>query len=138
MKMNSTDADDVMPTDISKASTEAIQVAHQLLFDIGYGETPKPDRIGLCYVVHRELKEFGGIQQRAVGSYLRGCAKDWSLFSGNDEYPVPHPDTDNPGAAFMTQTDQFYINQYGDNRRCLARYWADKLQEVLNERGVEA
>lgn len=57
--------------------------------------------------------------------------KEWSKFSGNYAYPVPHPYLD-PKEAFH-RGNLWGRDEYGDNRRELAAFLAKRFRELAEQ-----
>ena len=62
-------------------------------------------------------------------SYLERFIRKWPKFSGNSLYPVPCPELEESEAFLYACWDN---DRYGDNRRELCKYLADKIQEDIN------
>ena len=92
----------------------------QILRDLGTGKRrPKCSAEGLCV----EMCAF-----RMVSD----LAPKWSEYSGNNEYPVPHPTLD-PYDAFWSRKQLWRNDAYGDARRRLCLFLADELERLEGE-----
>ncbi len=72
---------------------------------------------GICDYFYINSKESANI---------RRLMSDWPQHSGNDTFPVPHPEQ-GPATAFVCCNNYLANNQYGDERRNLVRFLLDKL-----------
>jgi len=71
-----------------------------------------------------------GISRDSYAKVIK-LMQEWPRFSGNDEYPVPHP-TLNPEEGYLTTRGiGMWSGEYGDNRRALCKWLADRLEEDI-------
>lgn len=77
--------------------------------------------LGLCFHI---IEIFNPSILRHVKSFF----EDWPLYSGYKKYPVPHP-IDRPDIAYDRVRNLYAGDKYGDNRRSLALYLAERLRE---------
>lgn len=64
---------------------------------------------------------------------IRPYFRSWAKYSGRVTYPVPHPTIDNYGVAYDTE-NRWGEDEYGDNRRDLARHLAECLTQNIISR----
>lgn len=87
-----------------------------------------PDaRFGLCYNLSRLVSEAGeGPEHSWSAEFVSELAEGWPGHSGDDRYPVPHPDRD-PYTAYYT--GDLWTGEYGERRIELTRWVRDRLAE---------
>lgn len=64
---------------------------------------------------------------------IRPYYYSWVKYSGRPTYPVPHPTMNNCGEAYNTE-NRWGEDEYGDNRRDLARHLAECLTQNIISR----
>lgn len=81
---------------------------------------------GICGELHHlvYLGHISNFTRLAVTQLMRG----WPKASGSYLFPVPHPNLD-PADAFLELRDLWADDEYGDNRRELCRWLADRLEK---------
>jgi hypothetical protein len=108
---------------VNKKYKETI-IAH--LKKLGTGEIkPKKWVFGIC----RELDEVCNIGGDPL---VRNYAADWPKFSGHSTFPVPHS-RKSATDAFIYTSNLWEATQYGDDRRELCLFLADRLEAELNK-----
>ena len=99
----------------------------QILRDLGTGvRKPAKTRRGACWA----LMSFFSYKR----SYktIEQLAPTWPEFSGNIEYPVPHPTLD-PEKAYVVRKQLWRNDAYGNARRRLCLFLADELERLEKE-----
>lgn len=102
---------------------------------------PHEKHYGLCRFIKREIRHTPLRNREYVYSRLINF-DDWEYFSGNDTYPVPHPDympnetsrsecMQMAKAIFTYHMDGMYEGEYGRMRLHLAQYLVDKLETFV-------
>ncbi len=77
----------------------------------------KRPNVGICSNVDWHLRTVGG--QNAAHRELRRLFAAWPEFSGDLEYPVPHPDPERSPSAAYDGTLRPWDGAYGLSRRRL-------------------
>jgi hypothetical protein len=104
--------------------TEKKLIRH--LRELGAGKiNPKETEYGICCEIENVFSGIGCVIN--YGYYY----DMWPKFSGNYAYPVPY-DGMSPGDAFDYTTNLWDGSQYGEARRELCLFLADKLEEGAN------
>lgn len=96
------------------------QQLRKYLKQLGAGEeTPDNTYGGICGAIEYSLdrKTFGAVKQLMT---------KWPEFSGDDLYPVAHPDMP-PMAAYYGVIDLWEDNEYGQARRRLCTWLSEQL-----------
>lgn len=89
---------------------------------LGNGEKlPSEPTLGLCDEVE---DKFGRWEMTVVKSYFHG----WEFYTGSCSFPVPH-DTMKSTDAYFFSGDLWANDSYGDMRRLLCNFIAEKLTE---------
>ena len=102
-----------------------------ILEELGNGGQPFQEACGLCYNIRHWPSRVGDyyIDMTWLKDYEL-IMKSWPKYSGDESYPVPHPELD-PTTAYMTSTTSLWTGEYGENRREYARYLAAEFKKVL-------
>ena len=97
---------------------------------LGKGEIP-PSRS--CYGICTELVAVGGLGN--MTRFVACRSKGWAHHSGNDYYPVPHPEWPyRPLKGFVDAGQSRWTDdEYGDLRRGLCLYLAQSLRDNPKE-----
>lgn len=88
--------------------------------------TPASKGLGLCFDL-TNLIRCGKITIEDRGLALDAML-NWPNATGDWEYPVPHP-TEPPAIAFVEFPNLWGDDEYGDNRRELCAWIADRLDQ---------
>ena len=105
---------------------EFIKKAIPLLRKLSVGEGIIEKSYGLCY----HLECVGGWYP--FGELIEGIFEQWEEYSGDEDFPVPHK-TLSCAAAFYRCSEKMYEGEYGEARKRLAGFTADKLKEIEKE-----
>lgn len=88
---------------------------------------PRNRSEGLCTELSY-LKAERGLRWK-LSFEVRVIMNTWPKFSGSKMYPVPHAEL-GPSSAFLLLDDLWGPDQYGNDRREMCRFIADKLVEA--------
>ena len=83
--------------------------------------TDSTTQVGICTMIW-QLRKRAGLSRKQLDKLLL----EWPESSVSSEYPVQHPHLD-PHAAY-TAGGLWKANEYGDNRRALAKWLANELE----------
>jgi hypothetical protein len=99
-----------------------------ILTDLNADTVPQPEH-GVCVAMHTALIGRRG----AYDSYYYWAARivgAWPGYSGNDRYPIPHPDFISPRAGFKKYTGM-WTGEYGRRRMDYIQFLIKCLDEGL-------
>ena len=82
------------------------------------------------YTLHGMCSGITQILGVDVRHWVGRRAKGWKLYTGNSEYPVPHPTITDPQLAYQKQ-DNMLEGQYGRNRKALGRFLIKQLEQEI-------
>ena len=93
-----------------------------------------PSRLGICPHVVNYLNDSHYYHISCIGvvDFLGQYFESWPKFSGNPDYPVPHPSLP-PREAFARCTEGKFNKdtEYGRNRRELLAFLIEQLEKEL-------
>lgn len=129
---------------------EVIQLVIEELVALGNGkQIPREDRMfGLCNymegfikpLVDSTLEKNYVYDLESLVGYYSGDSRlyekfvgEWEFFSGNLCFPVPCKGYRNPDDAY-DDTEDLWVGEYGDTRRKLCLYLAERLEELVKDR----
>lgn len=130
--------------DRKKANSPMVEVVRMMLCDMGVyeayrlvrflqslatpGKKPGEPGSGLC------LNLYGYLSSRRVHindpAFVRAAAESWPEYSGDTQFPVPHPSLSARYAYIRTR--DMWAGEYGDTRRRFCAHVADELRAALD------
>ena len=88
---------------------------------------PYNTQLGVCYELNFRFKFRLDKLNPAVGIKYQG----WPLYSGDPQFPVPHPTMQDPEKAYVYDRELWEDNEYGNSRRAFCLWLADELEKHL-------
>ncbi len=93
------------------------------------------DGSGICWNLAEELTpedewEASGSMCWSISEMVGTLSQDWPMFSGDPEYPVPHPDMD-PEPAYLEPDLWDAETEYGRNRLSLLEFLITRFEEEV-------
>lgn len=113
-------------SEFENQSDEILTKASATLRKWGNGGTPKDVWMGICGNLARAI---------SIGwtPYIGILSTGWPQYSGVYSTPVPHPDFPDAAEGYEFSEDK-WSGEYGELRRSLCRYIADKIDAELQRR----
>lgn len=94
---------------------------------------------GICNMLHHNQQPYDWKEKDEESLLLKKLFKQWPLFSGDELYPVPHPNCvgrvnhSRAEGAFHSATNLWDDSPYGNLRKQLHAFCVEQLQKMIEE-----
>lgn len=83
-------------------------------------------RSGICLILHAEFPD-----NRCVDAIPAFFCSDWEEWSGDEDYPVPHPDGEADRGYYVSK--DLWTGEYGASRKRFCLYLVEQLKLMSDE-----